>query len=75
MSYRAFRFEWGSSDYNTPNKFVLNQNYPNPFNTYTTIKFDIPVSSNTNLSVYDITGRKVDVIINKFMQKGSYSQS
>ncbi len=75
MSYRAFRFDWGLPEQNTPYSYMLQQNYPNPFNSFTTIKFDIPVSSNASLSVYDITGRRIDRIFDKYLLKGEYIYS
>jgi len=34
-------------------------NYPNPFNPATTIVLELPAGRNTELSIYDATGRKV----------------
>lgn len=58
-----------------PEAFRLYQNYPNPFNPETTIKFDVPVSSNnTNVSIriYDMTGRFVHQLTNQNFIPGSY---
>jgi photosystem II stability/assembly factor-like uncharacterized protein len=55
-----------------PDKFSLMQNYPNPFNPSTKIRFDLPASSRVNLSVYDITGKKVSELINERFTSGSY---
>jgi len=79
VSYRAFRFGLDNLTYagknnNIPDYYDLKQNYPNPFNPVTNIKFDIPKSTYTNLSIYDITGRKIDEIIDKFLSKGEYTQ-
>jgi len=52
--------------------FKLSQNYPNPFNPSTTIKFDIPKSEFTTLSVYDINGREIRSIVNEKLNPGSY---
>lgn len=60
---------------NNPGEFMLFQNYPNPFNPVTKIKFNIPVNSGVsrvNLSVYDILGREIDVLLNQSMMPGSY---
>lgn len=43
-----------------PSAFTLGQNYPNPFNPKTNIPFSLNVSSDVTLTVYDITGRKVE---------------
>ncbi len=42
--------------------FALYQNQPNPFSEYTMIGFDLPVSGNAILSLYDVTGRTLKVI-------------
>lgn len=50
--------------------FELEQNFPNPFNPITKIGYYIPEYSKTTISVYDITGRKVKVLIDEFQSKG-----
>jgi hypothetical protein len=49
---------------------VLYQNYPNPFNPSTTIKFELPKSSMVRLSVYDLPGREVTVLVNERVEAG-----
>jgi immune inhibitor A len=44
-----------------PQEFSLLQNYPNPFNPSTTISFVMPVAGDIELSIYDITGRLIDM--------------
>lgn len=53
--------------------YNLMQNYPNPFNPNTTIKFNLPKSSFVNLSVYDISGKLIGVILNERKSPGTYS--
>lgn len=53
--------------------FIIKQNSPNPFNPSTMIAFDIPEMSNVKLSVFDITGREVAVIVNDVLDKGSHA--
>jgi len=57
-----------------PSQFSLSQNYPNPFNPATKIKFAIPhgYTSQTILSVYDILGRRVAVLVNEQLLPGTY---
>ncbi|NOS84683.1 MAG: T9SS type A sorting domain-containing protein [Ignavibacteria bacterium] len=58
-----------------PTQFSLSQNYPNPFNPATKIKFQIPQTGSaaeTFLSVYDILGRQVAVLVNQQLQPGTY---
>jgi hypothetical protein len=57
---------------NVPDKYSLSQNYPNPFNPSTNIKFDIAKTGNVYLSVYDISGREVDVLVNGKLNAGTY---
>jgi type IX secretion system substrate protein len=55
-----------------PVEFALKGNYPNPFNPLTTIAFDLPNDGLVNMSVFNITGRKVADLIDHNMQAGSY---
>ncbi len=48
----------------------LDQNFPNPFNPSTTIRFHLAASGFVNLSVYDILGREVAVLINGDREAG-----
>ncbi len=57
------------------NTLYLDQNYPNPFNNQTTIYYSLENEGLTNLSVYDVSGRKVQTIINEFLPSGTYSTS
>ena len=42
-----------------PLSFALHQNYPNPFNPTSTIRFDLPKTSEVSLIIYDLMGREV----------------
>jgi hypothetical protein len=62
-----------------PQEFSLGQNYPNPFNPHTTIPFQVeggqwsvvsPVP--TTLTIYNILGQKVRVLLDKEMKSGRY---
>jgi len=57
---------------NPATDFGLYQNYPNPFNPSTTIGYYLPDDSNVRLTVFDINGREVAVLINESQKKGSY---
>lgn len=60
-----------------PVSYALYQNYPNPFNPVTKIKFSIlPLKGTrgmiTKLTIYDIFGKEVKVIVNEGLQPGTY---
>jgi hypothetical protein len=55
-----------------PGEFELYNNYPNPFNPSTDIRFDIPVNSNVKITVYDINGRIVDILVDNYFTAGKY---
>jgi hypothetical protein len=55
-----------------PGKYNLFQNYPNPFNSSTIIKFDLAKPGNTELVLYDIQGREVEIPVNQYLDAGSY---
>jgi hypothetical protein len=56
-----------------PKKFELYQNYPNPFNPVTDIKYDVPKESFVKMTIYDLLGREVDVIMNETKKAGRYT--
>ena len=53
-----------------PSIFSLSQNYPNPFNPITNITFQVPITSHVTLSVYDMLGREVAVLVNERREAG-----
>ena len=57
-----------------PEQFALLTNMPNPFNPTTTIRFQIPMESEINLTVHDISGRVVTVLANGRYDSGLFSQ-
>lgn len=54
------------------NKFYLEQNYPNPFNHSTIIKYQIPITSNVNLSVFNIIGQRITTLVSEKQKAGFY---
>jgi hypothetical protein len=55
-----------------PGGFRLEQNYPNPFNPSTKIEFALPRTEDVRLTVYDVLGREVAVLVNEEKPAGSY---
>ena len=56
-----------------PAIYVLSNNYPNPFNPTTTFQYELPKESNVVLSVFDMSGRLVETIVNQTQAAGYYS--
>ncbi len=56
-----------------PSEYSLAQNFPNPFNPSTNIKFELPISGHVKLTVFDLTGREISVLINESRQAGVYN--
>lgn len=52
--------------------FKLFQNYPNPFNPVSTIKFSLQEISKVELTVYNISGEEIAVLIDKELAKGGH---
>jgi hypothetical protein len=53
-------------------KYKLSECYPNPFNAQTVIRFTLPRNTNINISVYDVTGRKISTLLSGIQSKGEY---
>ena len=56
----------------TPNKFKLSQNYPNPFNPSTVISYSLAESQQVRLTVFDLLGREVAQLVNRFQLVGQH---
>jgi len=57
----------------TMDDFRLEQNYPNPFNPSTVVGFRLSVAGNARLTVYDVLGREVAVLVDGPMAAGAHS--
>jgi photosystem II stability/assembly factor-like uncharacterized protein len=55
-----------------PEVFALEQSYPNPFNPGATIRYQVARSSSVRLTVYDLLGREVAVLVDGRKGPGSY---
>lgn len=53
-----------------PATFALNQNYPNPFNPVTVISYDLPVTTQVSLTVYDLLGKEITTLVNEIQDAG-----
>lgn len=83
----SYRYRLKQSDYNgsfeyyeltqevkvePPKDLSLEQNYPNPSNPNSRIDYQIPVSGNVNLVVYDVLGREIIKLVNNEIKEAGY---
>ncbi len=61
-----------SSSRTLPAEFELAQNYPNPFNPSTTIRYTVPRSGRVNLTVYNLFGQPVAVLVDGVIGAGTH---
>jgi N-acetylneuraminic acid mutarotase len=62
----------GSGSNPFPKKIELMQNYPNPFNPSTVIGYQLPVSSEVTLKVFDVLGNEIAKLVDEYKPAGSY---
>ena len=55
-----------------PADYVLGQAYPNPFNPTTHINFELPQNDFVRLTVFNMLGQEVAVLVNEEMTAGRY---
>lgn len=53
-----------------PKAFSLSQNYPNPFNPNTIIEYALPMNCNVKISIYNILGQRVRMLIDENQTAG-----
>ena len=56
-----------------PVESALLQNYPNPFNPLTVISWQLPVSGDVEIAVYNLLGQKVSTLILQKQEAGKHS--
>lgn len=55
-----------------PHAWRLEQNYPNPFNPSTTIEFSLPSQSHVKLTLFNLLGQEVRVLVDDVRAAGSH---
>jgi len=55
-----------------PDRFELTGNYPNPFNPQTSITFSMPEAAHVRLTVYDVLGRRVALLVDGSLSAGKH---
>lgn len=57
----------------TPDSYTLFQNYPNPFNPETVIAFSLPAHTEVIVTVYNILGQMVEVLVDSYLEAGYHT--
>lgn len=55
-----------------PERFSLDQNFPNPFNPATRIRYALAEPTSARLTIYDVLGREVSVLVDRPQAAGTY---
>ena len=53
-----------------PQSPLLHSNFPNPFNPNTLLRYDLPQSGMVNITIHDMTGRKIKTLVNSAQSAG-----
>jgi hypothetical protein len=62
-----------SAEIGSKGEYALGQNYPNPFRNETTIQYVLPKAEQVNISLFDISGRTVKVLVNGSKEAGTHA--
>jgi len=71
LGYIEVELIYGSTP--LPLDYILFQNYPNPFNPNTSVKFQVPKTSNVTVTIYDMLGQEVRTLFASEVMRGTYS--
>jgi hypothetical protein len=69
--------EWRVNDVSEvqPETYDMTLNVsPNPFNSSTQLEFTLAQSCHARLTIYDLTGREVDAIVDKSLPRGDHTR-
>jgi hypothetical protein len=72
------QFEYSKAievDMNGVNKYELSQNYPNPFNPSTKIRFNLSEAGNVKLTLYNVLGQEIKVLVNEVKEVGTHTMN
>lgn len=56
-----------------PDSYSLSPNYPNPFNPVTSVRFSLPEPAEVKLTIFNMLGQEVAVLVNEKKNAGWYT--
>ena len=56
-----------------PGTYTLYQSFPNPFNPAATIRYSIPMGNHVIIKIYDILGRELATLVDRYEGAGTYN--
>ena len=57
----------------TAKEISLSQNFPNPFNHTTRIGYSLQESAGVEISVYDLSGQRIRILVREFVTRGQHT--
>ncbi|HMR40152.1 MAG TPA: YCF48-related protein [Ignavibacteria bacterium] len=72
LRYEPLKVNIATDNTIIPDRAELYQNYPNPFNPVSVISFELKVTDNIKIILYDVLGKEVANLINEIKQPGKY---
>ena len=63
----------GASSEISSSDVSIGQNYPNPFNPSTRISYTLKKDAQIRLTVFDIAGREISMLVHQYQTKGTYA--
>ena len=54
-----------------PKSFSIIQNYPNPFNPNTIIRYNVPIASRVNITIYNVKGEIINNLVDQYQMAGN----
>ena len=71
IGYPLAKLAGDESGVSLPEEYQLLQNYPNPFNPQTEISYNLSEDSPVKLTVYNMLGQKVKVLVDEYQSAGA----
>ncbi|MDK9699093.1 MAG: T9SS type A sorting domain-containing protein [bacterium] len=72
-TYRIMAVEDLTPVVSLPTEFALSDAFPNPFNPVTSLKLSAPIAGYYRVTVYDLLGRTVAVLLNSDISAGTHT--